>query len=165
MAGRSGPRNGGRGASTQFRRLAVRTRAGLDAAFKRLRASALPVMQCGVAAGLAWLVAFDVFGHERPFFAPIAAVISLGVSLANRLQRAVELVVGVSLGVLVGDLLISVIGSGWWQLTLVVTSPWPRRCSPTAGRCSSTRPVPRRCWSRPCCRPARRVGSTARWTR
>ena len=35
-------------------------------------------------------------------------------------RRAVELVVGVSLGVLVGDLLISVIGSGWWQITLVV---------------------------------------------
>ncbi len=87
MAGRSGPRNGGRGASTRVRRLAVRTRAGLDAALKRLRASALPIVQCGVAAGLAWLVAFDVFGHERPFFAPIAAVISLGVSLANRLQR------------------------------------------------------------------------------
>jgi uncharacterized membrane protein YgaE (UPF0421/DUF939 family) len=121
MAGRSGPRSGGRGASTRVRRLAVRTRAGLDDGVKRLRASALPVVQCGLAAGLAWLVAFNVFGHERPFFAPIAAVISLGVSLANRLQRAVELVVGVSLGVLVGDLLISVIGSGWWQLTLVVT--------------------------------------------
>jgi uncharacterized membrane protein YgaE (UPF0421/DUF939 family) len=43
------------------------------------------------------------------------------VSLANRLQRAVELVVGVSLGILVGDLIISLIGSGWWQITLVVT--------------------------------------------
>jgi len=121
MAGRSGPRNGGRGASTRVRRLAVRTRVGLDAALRRLRASALPIVQCGVAAGLAWLVASDVFGHERPFFAPIAAVISLGVSLANRLRRAVELIVGVSLGVLVGDLIVSVIGSGWWQIALVVT--------------------------------------------
>ena len=77
-------------------------------------------MQCGLAAGAAWLVAHDVVGHERPFFAPIAAVISLGVSLGGRLRRAVELVVGVSLGVLVGDLLISRIGSGWWQITLVV---------------------------------------------
>ena len=77
-------------------------------------------MQCGLAAGAAWLVAHDVVGHERPFFAPIAAVISLGVSLGGRLRRAVELVVGVSLGVLVGDLLISRIGSGWWQIALVV---------------------------------------------
>jgi uncharacterized membrane protein YgaE (UPF0421/DUF939 family) len=102
------------------RRLVTRTRTRLDVALRRLRGSALPIVQCGVAAGLAWLVAFDVFGHERPFFAPIAAVISLGVSLGNRLQRAVELVVGVSLGVLVGDLIIAVIGSGWWQITLVV---------------------------------------------
>jgi uncharacterized membrane protein YgaE (UPF0421/DUF939 family) len=80
----------------------------------------VPIVQCGVAAGLAWLVAHDLVGHPRPFFAPIAAVISLGVSLANRLRRAVELVVGVSLGVLVGDLLISAIGSGWWQIAVVV---------------------------------------------
>jgi uncharacterized membrane protein YgaE (UPF0421/DUF939 family) len=73
-----------------------------------------------VAAGAAWLVAHDLVGHQRPFFAPIAAVISLGVSLANRVRRVVELVLGVSLGVLVGDLLISRIGSGWWQIALAV---------------------------------------------
>jgi uncharacterized membrane protein YgaE (UPF0421/DUF939 family) len=117
-AGRSGPGGGGQGTG---RRLAARMRGRFAVARKRLRASALPIVQCGLAAGLAWLVAFDVFGHERPFFAPIAAVISLGVSLANRLRRAVELVVGVSLGVLVGDLIVSVIGSGWWQIALVVT--------------------------------------------
>ena len=102
------------------RQLLARTRRRLDAALRRLRTSALPIVQCGVAAGAAWLVAHDLVGHERPFFAPIAAVISLGVSLANRTRRAVELVVGVSLGVLVADLLISVIGSGWWQITVVV---------------------------------------------
>jgi uncharacterized membrane protein YgaE (UPF0421/DUF939 family) len=103
------------------RRVAADVSRRLRASLHRLRTSALPIVQCGLAAGGAWLVAFNLVGHERPFFAPIAAVISLGVSLANRLQRAVELVVGVSLGVLVGDLLISVIGSGWWQITLVVT--------------------------------------------
>ena len=78
-------------------------------------------MQCGLAAGVAGSSRTTLVGHERPFFAPIAAVISLGVSLGNRLRRVVELVVGVSLGVLVGDLLISEIGSGTWQITLVVT--------------------------------------------
>jgi uncharacterized membrane protein YgaE (UPF0421/DUF939 family) len=87
---------------------------------ERLRASLLPILQCAVAAGGAWFVANDLIGHARPFFAPIAAVISLGVSLGSRLRRAAELVVGVSLGVLVGDLIISVIGSGYWQIALVV---------------------------------------------
>src|ERR1700754_4537095 len=87
---------------------------------RRVQVSALPIAQCGVAAGIAWYIAHDVVGHQRPFFAPIAAVISLGVSLGSRLRRVVELVVGVSVGVLVGDLLISVIGSGPWQIMLVV---------------------------------------------
>lgn len=77
-------------------------------------------MQCAFAGGLALYVASDLVGHPRPFFAPIAAVISLGISLNSRRRRAIELVVGVSLGVLVGDLLIAQIGSGVWQLMLVV---------------------------------------------
>jgi uncharacterized membrane protein YgaE (UPF0421/DUF939 family) len=99
---------------------ATRLRARLAAGGRRLQVSALPIAQCAVAAGIAWFVANSVVGHARPFFAPIAAVIALGVSLGSRLRRAAELVVGVSLGVLVGDLLISQIGSGAWQIVLVV---------------------------------------------
>ncbi|MCW0215010.1 MAG: FUSC family protein [Pseudonocardia sp.] len=97
-----------------------RARARLRLGGRRLRVSALPILQCAVAAAVAWWVAKDLIGHERPFFAPIAAVLSLGVSLGTRRRRVVELVVGVSLGVLVGDLLISAIGSGTWQIALVV---------------------------------------------
>ncbi|MGZ4558233.1 MAG: FUSC family protein, partial [Mycobacteriaceae bacterium] len=85
-----------------------------------MRASALAVLQCSVAASLAWFIATEVVGHPRPFFAPIAAVVCLGVSLGARLRRSVELVAGVSVGILVGDLLISQIGSGSWQIGLVV---------------------------------------------
>jgi uncharacterized membrane protein YgaE (UPF0421/DUF939 family) len=99
----------------------ARARGRLRTAAGRLRTSALPIVQCGVGAGAAWLVAHNLVGHERPFFAPIAAVITLGVSQASRLRRVVELVVGVSLGVLVGDLIVAVIGTGWWQISLVVT--------------------------------------------
>ncbi|QBJ98607.1 aromatic acid exporter family protein [Rhodococcus sp. ABRD24] len=87
---------------------------------RRLRASALPVLQCALAAGLAWWFATEVVGHTRPFFAPIAAVVSLGLSLGARLRRSVELVCGVTVGIGVGDLLISLIGTGAWQITLVV---------------------------------------------
>ncbi|MDR6597180.1 aromatic acid exporter family protein [Saccharothrix longispora] len=87
---------------------------------KRWRSTALPIAQAALAAGFSWLVATEVVGHPRPFFAPIAAVVCLGVSLGQRLRRVVELVVGVAVGVGVGDVLISLIGSGPWQIALVV---------------------------------------------
>ncbi|MFC4604895.1 FUSC family protein [Rhodococcus kronopolitis] len=86
----------------------------------RLRASAFPVLQCALAAGLAWWLANDLFHHSDPFFAPIAAVVSLGVAIGARLRRSLELVAGVAVGIGVGDLLISQIGVGAWQIVLVV---------------------------------------------
>ncbi|MCX2948269.1 FUSC family protein [Lentzea sp. NEAU-D7] len=86
----------------------------------RWRGAALPIVQSALSAGLAWSVATLVIGHQHPFFAPIAAVVCLGVSLGQRLRRVGELVVGVSVGVGVGDALISWIGSGPWQIALVV---------------------------------------------
>src|SRR5206468_9041069 len=62
------------------------------------------------------LVANDLLHHPRPFFAPIAAVIALNVSVGQRLRRVVELVLGVALGILVGDVLIYFIGTGAWQI-------------------------------------------------
>ncbi|MEV4106126.1 FUSC family protein [Nonomuraea sp. NPDC049695] len=76
--------------------------------------------QCAVGAAIAWLVAKDLLGHSRPFFAPIAVVVCIGVGLGQRLRRVVELVAGVSVGIGVGDLLVSWIGSGAWQIALVV---------------------------------------------
>lgn len=81
---------------------------------------ALPIAQAGMAAGGAWLLATDVVGHARPFFAPTAAITCIGVALGQKLRRVIELVVGVSIGVGVGDVLISRIGSGTWQIVLVV---------------------------------------------
>jgi uncharacterized membrane protein YgaE (UPF0421/DUF939 family) len=87
---------------------------------RRVRASLLLALQSGMAAGIAWYVAHNVVGHPRPFFAPISAVVVLGVSVGQRWRRAVELVAGVALGILVGDLLIYFIGTGLWQIALVV---------------------------------------------
>lgn len=80
----------------------------------------MPILQCALAAGLAWWIAVHVFKHPQPFFAPVAAVVSLGLSLGKRWRRSVELVAGVTIGILVGDLLVSVIGSGTWQIIVVV---------------------------------------------
>src|SRR5205814_682275 len=93
-----------------------RSRATLTDRWRRVRAALLFAAQAAVAAGLAWLVANDLLHHQRPFFAPIAAVIALNVSVGQRLSRVVELFVGVALGILVGDVLIYFSGTGGWQI-------------------------------------------------
>ncbi len=87
---------------------------------RRLAYAFLPILQCGLAAGLAWYIAFDLMGHPAPFFAPIAAAIALGIGMGRRVRRGIELVLGVVVGVGLGDLLIRQIGSGPWQITVVV---------------------------------------------
>lgn len=97
--------------------------AALDAGEERvaaLRALVLPIAQSAIAASLAWYLAHDVIGHRSAFFAPIAALIALGVGAANRPRRVIELTLGVAVGIGVGDVLIWGIGSGAWQLGLVV---------------------------------------------
>jgi uncharacterized membrane protein YgaE (UPF0421/DUF939 family) len=105
-----------------FSELTQRSTTNLIDRVRRLRGGGLLAAQAGLAAGLSWLVAHDLVGHPRPFFAPISAVIVLNVSVGQRLRRAVELVVGVALGILVGDLLIYFIGTGAWQIGLSVAA-------------------------------------------
>ncbi len=86
----------------------------------RLRAKSWHVGQAALAAGAAWYVAADLLGHPHPFFAPIAAVVSLGTSYGQRLRRVAEVTFGVATGVLIADLVVLWLGSGWWQLSVVV---------------------------------------------
>jgi hypothetical protein len=85
-----------------------------------LRTAAMPIAQTAVAAGLAWWIATDLLHHVTPLFAPISAIIALGLNAGYRTHRAVEMVLGVSLGVLIGDALIDVIGTGPLQMGLAV---------------------------------------------
>jgi len=89
-------------------------RRGLD----RLRTRWLFVVQITVAATLSWEVASLVL--DRPYFAPVAAVIALSAAAGQQLLRAIELSLGVALGILVGDLLLSVIGRSGVTVGLVV---------------------------------------------
>ncbi|MGI8522197.1 MAG: FUSC family protein [Nocardioides sp.] len=103
-----------------FDRMWVRSRTSFRTRVDRLRHKSFQIGQCALAAGLAWLLAKHVVGHPTPFFAPIAAVVSLGTSYGQRLRRVAEVTVGVALGVFLGDLLVRGFGSGWWQLSVIV---------------------------------------------
>jgi len=99
------------------------THAPLDSARRRLLRSAgswLLVLQLCLATSAAWLLATTVIGHAEPFFAPIAAAITVTAGLGQRRRVVVDLVIGVSVGIGTGELLIGLIGRGTWQLALVV---------------------------------------------
>ena len=97
-----------------------RSRTSMRTRLVRWRSKRWAIAQCAIAAGVAWFLAHDVLGHEVPLFASIAAVVSLGTSYGQRLRRVAEVTVGVAIGVLLGDLLVSWLGSGAWQITLIV---------------------------------------------
>ena len=96
------------------------SRAGVRARRERIVAGARPILHSAVAASLAWLVATELVGHEQPFFAPISAVITLGLTVGQRRRRAVELAIGVSVGIAIADALVAAIGTGTWQIGIVV---------------------------------------------
>lgn len=77
------------------------------------------ILQATIAATLAYAAALAI-GHDQPFFAPIAAIATVAVSLAHRLRRSAELLLGNAVGIFFADLLIAKIGIGVWQLGLVV---------------------------------------------
>jgi uncharacterized membrane protein YgaE (UPF0421/DUF939 family) len=86
----------------------------------RLRQALWPIAQTGLAAGIAWLIASHVLGHPRPFFAPVVAIIALGVMRGQRARRAFELVFGVTIGVGLADMLLHLTGRGVLTLMLGV---------------------------------------------
>jgi uncharacterized membrane protein YgaE (UPF0421/DUF939 family) len=95
-------------------------RTGATASVVRLRESAKPILLMALAAGLSWFVAHDILGHKSPFFAPVSAIVVTGLAAGQSARRAVELTVGQAVGILVADALISQIGTGAVQVTLVV---------------------------------------------
>jgi len=66
--------------------LGPKSRSGIADAIKRIRGGFALALQSGVAAALAWFLAHTVIGRPMPFFAPIAAVITLASSMGQRLR-------------------------------------------------------------------------------
>ncbi len=86
--------------------------AAARAGIKRLRGVWFTLVQTSVAAGLSWYLAHDVLGHPQPFFAPIAAAVSLSISNVLRAQRALQMMIGVTLGIGIGTLVQGLLGPG-----------------------------------------------------
>src|SRR3954454_2076093 len=97
-----------------------RGRVSFSERLDRLHSKAWQVGQCSIAAGGAWLVAHEIVRHPRPVFAPVLAVVCLGTSYGQRLRRVADVTVGVAVGVFLADVLLLLIGTGAWQISVVV---------------------------------------------
>ena len=106
--------------SSWWERVDLSVRFRLRSGALRLRGGWLQIFQKAVAACVAWFLAVLIFGLNRPTFAPIASVISLGLAVGERGRRAFELTLGVAFGVTIADLLGSVVGIGAVQAGAVV---------------------------------------------
>ncbi|SPM37248.1 transmembrane alanine and valine and leucine rich protein, partial [Mycobacterium rhizamassiliense] len=90
------------------------------AAFTRIRGLWFTIAQTSVASGLAWYIAADLLKHPQPFFAPIASAVCLSISNVLRAQRAVQMIIGVSLGIWMGAGVHRLIGTGVVQIAVAV---------------------------------------------
>jgi hypothetical protein len=87
-------------------------------AWEMVSTDAWLLLQRTIAATVAWLIAKRVFDHHEPFFAPIAAVIALNASLGERGSNAMRLLLGVGVGIVVGELTVVLLNGGYRALAL-----------------------------------------------
>jgi uncharacterized membrane protein YgaE (UPF0421/DUF939 family) len=87
---------------------------------ERLRVNGLWFAQAALATSVAWVVAREAFGHPRPIFAPVVALIGVSATLGQRRRYAIEMVVGVALGIAIADALVVAIGDGPVQIAAIV---------------------------------------------
>jgi uncharacterized membrane protein YgaE (UPF0421/DUF939 family) len=99
-----------------------RGRVTLRHRLRQVQANLIVAVQAGAAGALAWVVAHEGLGNDRPVFAPVAAVGTIVSSVGQRLRRTLELIVGVAVGIGIGDALIAVAGTGPWQVGVVVAA-------------------------------------------
>lgn len=85
-----------------------------------LRAAVPALLLGGAAAALAWWLALELIGEEAAVFAPVAAVLTLGLSSAEHNRRAIGVALGVAVGLTIAGALVDVIGDGVWQLGVVI---------------------------------------------
>jgi len=83
-----------------------------------VRADVWPLLQRTAAATLAWGLAQQLRNHPDPFFAPIAAVVSLNTTLGERGLNALRLLTGVLVGIGAGELTLLALEGGYDSFAL-----------------------------------------------
>jgi len=99
-----------------------RIRRALATGFERLRDNGWPVIQTAAAAAIAFFLTAFILGidYQQAFYAPIAAVVCLSLTLGQPKRRAILVTIGIALGLTVAYLIVLTIGVGPVQMAVVV---------------------------------------------
>ncbi len=87
---------------------------------RRARYSIIPALQMTLAAVGAYTIAEQLLGHRDPLFAAIAALIALGFSREPRLRKVIEVGIGCTLGIFIGDMVLHLLGRSILTASLVL---------------------------------------------
>ena len=87
---------------TVLQRLGLSLSSAVRRARRRVADAGWSIVQTPVAAALAWYIAHTLLGHPQPFFAPVAAAVSLSKGTLLCGQCALQLIVGVVIAIGVG---------------------------------------------------------------
>ncbi|MET7971322.1 FUSC family protein [Micromonospora sp. NPDC005305] len=77
-------------------------------------------VQAGLAAALSWVIGHDVLGNPAPVFAPSAAVGTIVATIGQRVRRTAQSLIGVGIGILIGNALLYTLGPAPVQIGLAV---------------------------------------------
>lgn len=99
-------------------------RSNVKAGWQRVRGAVVPNTQSAVFATFSWVICHYLLGAPNPIFAPIATFLCLGFSRNREPRKVLEVGLGATLGVFIGEVVTDAIGFGWWQLLLLLlTTP------------------------------------------
>jgi len=113
---------GSRSADGAMRRLerSLRRRIELTQRLRRVRDSIPAAVQITIAATASYLIAHFVLGHDYPIVAVTVTISALGFARDASPRRVLDIIVGILIGISLSELMLMLVGSGIWQLALVL---------------------------------------------
>lgn len=98
----------------------VHVRAQLRAALRRASEALPAALQITIAAVVSYSLAHYVLGHPAPFVAVAVTITTLGLTRDARPRKVLDAALGVSIGIVLSELMVLVIGKGVWQVAIVL---------------------------------------------
>ena len=98
----------------------ARLSAEIRVGWTRVKGAAAPNTLTALAATLSWVICFYLLHQPTPVFAPIATFLCLGFSRNREPRKVLEVGLGATFGVLIGEWFGNAFGFGWWQVLVLM---------------------------------------------